>query len=60
MKAAATSRVIGAKAERWEHMRLVMTNTAERDLATINALGGEGWQLVQITIQAYWLKRRIA
>ena len=47
-------------AERWEYAYLPETKTEDNTLATLNAAGADGWEVVEGR-QYYWLmKRRLA
>jgi hypothetical protein len=43
----------------WEYWRLPITNAHDANLAALNELGSQGWELVNVSAMHYWLKRRI-
>jgi hypothetical protein len=47
--------------DRWEYRRLSMLPLADLDLASLNAAGAEGWEVIHTAelYRAYLLKRRV-
>jgi hypothetical protein len=46
--------------DRWEYCSLRMTSLPLENIAALNELGADGWELVQVLSLHYVLKRRMA
>jgi hypothetical protein len=44
--------------ERWEYTMLPMRPNQADNLAILNGVGAEGWELVQVLGLEYWMKRK--